>query len=65
MLTYRTAAQIIAAADQQCRDGLRGPVSAADYLDGLYVCLEVAVWRRDGERGRALLAEIKELEARG
>lgn len=63
-LTYRTAAQIIAAAGAQCRDGLRGPVSDAERLDSLYIALEVAVWRKDGVRGRALLAEIKEMEAR-
>ena len=62
MLTFRTARDIIAAADHQCRDGLRAPVSAADYLEQLCICLEVAMERKDGERGRALLEAIKRLE---
>ena len=62
MITYRTPADIIAAADHQCRDGLRAPVSAAEHLDSLYICLQVAVERKDRERGRALLEAIKRLE---
>ena len=62
ILTYRTAAQIIAAADAQCRDGLRAPVSAAAYLDSLYICLQVAIEQKDRARGRELLEAIKWLE---
>lgn len=63
-MTYRTAAQIIEAADWQCRDGLRSPASDEALLDQLVICLQVAIERRDGVRGRELLKQIKELEAK-
>lgn len=63
MPTYRTAAQIIAAADAQCRDGWHRPASDETLLEQLEIALQVAIAEKNGERGRELLKQIKEAQS--
>lgn len=58
-MTYRTAAQIIEAADWQCRDSYRAPASDESSIDSALMTLDYLIKSGQIERARALWNEIK------